>query len=247
MPDLRASIALQVVLPLAVDRVEQQQLAELIEVLAELLEADLEGRSSIDGCTVEQISLRGIEAISGTSALGPNLRSSHSVIESTIDRLVLVGRVAASTIGSRSSSNMPSTFVAQVDALEHLLSLAVDELALLVHHLVVLEEVLADVEVALLDLASAPWRCRALTIALSIAFAFLEAELLHHALDPIAREDAHEVVVEAQVEARRTRVALTTATTAQLVVDAPRLVPLGADHEQAAQPDDLVAVRLAAP
>ena len=41
----------------------------------------------------------------------------------------------------------------RVDAEEQLLADLVDRLALLVHHVVVLEQVLADVEVALFDLA----------------------------------------------------------------------------------------------
>ncbi len=40
----------------------------------------------------------------------------------------------------------------QFASFENLLAVAVDSLALVVHHLVVLEQVLADVEVALLDL-----------------------------------------------------------------------------------------------
>ena len=42
--------------------------------------------------------------------------------------------------------------VAAVDAVENPLAIAVDALPLLVHHLVVFEQVLADLEVALFDL-----------------------------------------------------------------------------------------------
>jgi hypothetical protein len=42
-------------------------------------------------------------------------------------------------------------------------------------------------------------------------------------------EDAHEVVFEREVEARGTRVALTAGAAAKLVVDAARLVALGAE------------------
>ena len=50
-----------------------------------------------------------------------------------------------------------------------------------------------------------------------------------------AREDAHQVVFQRQVEARGTGVALAAGAAAQLVVDAARLVPLGADDVQAAE------------
>jgi hypothetical protein len=61
-----------------------------------------------------------------------------------------------------------------------------------------------------------------------------------HRLHPIPGEDAHQVVIEAQVELRLARVALTTTTTAELVVDAAGFVALGADHEQTAEALDLL-------
>ena len=60
--------------------------------------------------------------------------------------------------------------------------------------------------------------------------------------DPVAREALHEVVLEGQVEARRARVALAAGAAAELVVDAPRVVALGADDVQAAGRDDPVVV-----
>ncbi len=54
----------------------------------------------------------------------------------------------------------------------------------------------------------------------------------------VAAEQAHEVVFERQVELRGARVALTAGTAAQLVVDAARLVALGADDGEAAGRDD---------
>jgi hypothetical protein len=56
--------------------------------------------------------------------------------------------------------------------------------------------------------------------------------------DPLGGEDAHQVVFQRQVEAARARIALAPGATAQLVVDAPGLVPLGADDVQAAGLDD---------
>ena len=57
-------------------------------------------------------------------------------------------------------------------------------------------------------------------------------------------EDAHEVVFHRQIEAARARIALAAGTAAQLVVDAARLVALGADDVQAAGRDHLVVARL---
>ena len=51
-------------------------------------------------------------------------------------------------------------------------------------------------------------------------------------------EDAHQVVFEREIEAARARIALATRAAAQLVVDAARLVALGADDVQAARLHD---------
>ena len=72
--------------------------------------------------------------------------------------------------------------------------------------------------------------------------ALLHAEPLHQAGDAVRPEDPHQVVFEREVEARRARVALAAGAAAQLVVDAPRLVALGADDVQAAERDDLVVL-----
>ena len=56
----------------------------------------------------------------------------------------------------------------QVLALEHPAALAVDDLALPVHHVVVLEDVLADLEVLRLDLAPARTAIARVTILVSI-------------------------------------------------------------------------------
>ena len=120
----------------------------------------------------------------------------------------------------------------------------VDVLALLVHDVVVLEQVLADGEVLRLHLLLRPLD-GARHHAVLDGDALFHPQTLHQARDAIGPEDAHQVVFERQVEARRTRVALTAGAAAQLVVDAPRFVPLGGDDVQAAQPDDLVVILVA--
>src|SRR5436190_11114865 len=121
----------------------------------------------------------------------------------------------------------------QVRRLEDVVALLIDHLALVVGDVVVLEQLLSDVEVARLDL---PLRAldRARDDARLDRLAVGHLEALHDRADAISREDAHERIVEAQVEARRARVALAARATAQLVVDAPALVPLGGDDAQAA-------------
>ena len=61
----------------------------------------------------------------------------------------------------------------------------------------------------------------------------------------LAAEDAHQVVFERQVEARAARVALAAGAAAQLVVDAARLVALGAEDVQAARRQHLLLLGVA--
>ena len=59
--------------------------------------------------------------------------------------------------------------------------------------------------------------------------ALLDAHALHQSRDALAPEQAHQVVLEREVEARRSRVALPPGPASELAVDAPRLVALGAE------------------
>ena len=60
------------------------------------------------------------------------------------------------------------------------------------------------------------------------------AEAVQDAVDPVAGEQADEVVLGGEEEARLAGVALAAGAAAQLVVDPARLVALGAADEQAA-------------
>ena len=64
--------------------------------------------------------------------------------------------------------------------------------------------------------------------------AFLQAHSLHHLHDAVGAEQPHQIVLQRNEKMRRAGVALARATAAQLAVNAPRLVALGAEHVQAA-------------
>src|SRR4051794_21809077 len=136
---------------------------------------------------------------------------------------------------------------AHVTALEHLVAVLVDDLALLVHDVVVLEDALADEVVLLLDLA-----LRVLDLLrehlrldrLLFAVVGLGAEAVEDLVDPVAGEQPHEVVLGGQEEARLAGIALAAGTAAQLIVDPARLVALGADDVEAARLLDRDAVLL---
>src|SRR5918995_295066 len=118
------------------------------------------------------------------------------------------------------------------DLLRHVLAIE-HATALRVHHVVVLEDVLAHHEVLLfdlllrvLDLLGEDRRLHRLVVG--------HLEPLHDVLDPVAREQAHELVLAGEGEARLAGVALAARAAAKLVVDAARLVALGAEHVEAA-------------
>src|SRR3546814_8401923 len=64
--------------------------------------------------------------------------------------------------------------------------------------------------------------------------AFLQAKLLQHGIHALGAEDAHEIVFQREEELGGARVALAAGAAAKLVVDAPTLVALRADDEEAA-------------
>ena len=123
---------------------------------------------------------------------------------------------------------------ARVLGIDRVVAIGVNDLALIVHHVVEIERAFASEIIALLDpflrgldRLVQPWMLEFL--------AFLEAEALHDFRHAIGRaEIAHEIVFEADVKARAARIALARATSAQLPIDAARFVPLRADDKQAA-------------
>ena len=64
--------------------------------------------------------------------------------------------------------------------------------------------------------------------------AFFEPHLLHQFHDAVGAEQPHQIVFERNEKVRRTGIALARATSAQLPVNAPRLVAFRAEHVQAA-------------
>ena len=130
----------------------------------------------------------------------------------------LVGSILrASHIAGERVGDEGLNVLVNVLALQHGLTFRVDHGALLVHHIVVLEHVLTNLEVTrfhgLLRIA------HALGHALRLDRLTLGHALRHHTGDELRVEQAHEVVFEAQVEPGLTRIALTSGAAAQLVVD----------------------------
>jgi len=113
----------------------------------------------------------------------------------------------------------------------------VDDLALLVHDVVVFEQLLSDFEVVGFDPLLGVFNGLGHHAVLD-GLAVFHAELVHEAFQAVRAKKTHEIVVEGKVEARGTGIALTTRTAAQLVVDAAGFVAFGAENMQAAEVGD---------
>ena len=135
---------------------------------------------------------------------------------------------------------------ADVAAHEDLLALAVDLLALLVHHVIVFQNALADGKVPALnaflrrfDLLGQHARLQRLI--------FFQTQPLDHGRNALGTEEPHHVVFQTDEELCAARVALTTGAASQLVVDTAALVALRTNDVQAAQRHDLFMLRVGFP
>ena len=146
---------------------------------------------------------------------------------------VRLGRAAQVQERDQDPAHDVEDLLALIGLLEQLAAPAVDGLALLVHHVVVLEQVLSSGEVLRFDglLRGRDALGDQLRLDRHVLF---HAQPQHEVLDAIAAEDAEQVVLQREVEARTAGIALASGTAAQLVVDAARLVPFGAHDVQAA-------------
>ena len=137
----------------------------------------------------------------------------------------------------------PLDDVLDISPLQELLALAVDQLALCVHDVVVFQEVLADLEVVglhpLLGRLDGPGDPGVFD-----GLPLLHPQLLHDLADPLLGEEAEQVVFQREEEPGGAGVPLAPRAPAELVVDAPGFVPLRPQDVQAAQLDHPVVLRL---
>jgi hypothetical protein len=109
--------------------------------------------------------------------------------------------------------------------LEQIPAHPVDRLALLVHHVVVFENVFARAKILRLDgfLRGCDTLADEATLDRHVLF---HAQAQHKILHPLPAEDAQQIVLQRKIEPRAARIALAAGAPAQLVVDAPGFVPL---------------------
>ena len=137
----------------------------------------------------------------------------------------------------------PADLTLHILALEDLAALSVDHLALLVHNLVVLQDILTHLEVRglhlglrTLDGVGDHLRVDRLVIR--------DVQASHHRLHRLAHEAGDQVIAHGEVEAGLARVTLTRGTTTQLVIDTAGLVALRAQHVEATGFADLLSLLL---
>src|SRR4051794_2495138 len=236
----------QVLAPLVVDDLQQQiALERTHELVAELLLATVVERERLLGQHLDEL----LALVDAVDAVRPEAdredalqRGEEAVDVPVLDEVaggVLVGD-AAQHLGDLLAGD-----VAHVAALEHLVAVLVDDPPLLVHHVVVLEDALADQEVLLLDLLLCLLdllRQHPGLDGLLVPLLVGGAEPVEDLVDPVTGEQAHEVVLGAEEEAGLAGIALTAGAAAQLVVDPARLVALGAADEEAAGLEHAVTV-----
>jgi len=132
----------------------------------------------------------------------------------------------------------------QVIGGQHLTALLIDHRALLIHHIVVFQHFFTDVKVLAFNTNLCLLDRRGNQFVFDWLI-FRHIEPFHQPFDAIAPEAAHQIVFQRQIEARRSRIALATTASAQLIVDPARFMPLRADHMQATRRDHHRAVTLA--
>ncbi len=111
---------------------------------------------------------------------------------------------------------------------------AVHRLALLVHDVVVFEDVFAGGEILRLDRLLRGGDALGDHLALDGHILF-HAQAQHQILHLGSAEDAHQIVLQGEIEARAAGIALASRASAKLVVDAAGVVPLRAQNVQAAE------------
>ena len=155
----------------------------------------------------------------------------------TFDRYVLAHQVGKASFAQGSDLRL------QVAGVHDVVALLVDYLALVVGHIVVFKQLLANVEVARLHLALRRFDAACHDAGFN-SLTIGHFQPLHDGLDAVAGKNAHQRVIQPEVKARGAWVALAARTSTQLVVDTARLMPFGRNNAQTTQRSDLFVLLL---
>ena len=196
----------------------------------------------------QRVVVLGRLAVDGEGGLGRiearaelRLEADGELVQRLLLRISLLGPVGVQQAHDGVLDHLDD-FLVDVFAAQHRAPPGVEGLALLVHHVVVVEQVLADVEVARLDLGLGVLD-HAREQAVLDGLPFLDADAVPPLGHAFGLEDPQQVVFEGEEELARAGVALTARAAAELVVDAPALVALRPEDVQSAGGDDLLPLR----
>ena len=124
-------------------------------------------------------------------------------------------------------------------SVQDLTSFLVDDLPLLVHDLVIIQQILTNTKVVALDLLLGVLN----GIGQHLVGQFLvfgDLQGVEHIDHTLGTEQAHQVILQRDIEPGFTGIALSSGTAAQLVVDTSGFMPLGTDDLQTAQRPGLI-------
>ncbi len=125
-------------------------------------------------------------------------------------------------------------FWANIVTIKNLATHRVDDFTVAVNHVVILNHVLAAIEVEALD----TFLClleHLTNCAVTNWHVFVDAEALENERHAVTLEDAHEIVFARYEELSRTWITLTTTTTTELIIDAARIMTGSTNHNQATE------------
>ena len=161
------------------------------------------------------------------------------------DALKVLGKFLVNT---RAELNKLSNFVfvetrnlwANIIAIENLATHRINDLTVTVNDVIVLDNVLAAIEVEAFDAFLCGFE-RLANHTVANWHIVINTETLHNHRNAIALEDAHKIVFTRYEELSRTWVSLTTTTTTKLIIDTTRIMTCSTNHDETAEFDDALA------
>src|SRR5215510_8148489 len=117
----------------------------------------------------------------------------------------------------------------QVLPSQEVATLLIDHLPLFIHHVVIFQQVLADVEVVRFDSLLSIFN-RASHQAVLDRLALLHPQAIHNFLDALSAKNTQQIVFEREIEPRRAWVSLASRPATELVVNPSSLVPFSAEN-----------------
>ena len=161
-----------------------------------------------------------VELLSGVVEVGVHNVQVQEVRTQTVEVPVLSDCIRAVHVDSLVDGGVHHVddVLADILAVKHLVALRIDSHTLLGHNVVEVEDVLSDGEVSALYLLLRGLDSAGKERSLD-RLILVEIHGLHELLNSVAAEQSHEVVLKGDVETALARVALTTCTAAELIVD----------------------------